>query len=98
MATATKRKAKQGFFKTMKPKSCPDVDAAAEFYDEIKRDRSGMSKKEAEAKQSLIEVMLKRKLRSYKTPDGLIVTLLSKSNVVTSKEKTEEQESSNGEV
>jgi hypothetical protein len=49
--------------------------------------RTKLSKQEHEAKDALIDEMLKAKLTKYETPDGLIVTALNKSNVEVKKKK-----------
>jgi hypothetical protein len=81
------KKVRQGRLKGMEPKRIEAVDTAAERYYEVMMKRTKLSKQEHEAKDALIDEMLKAKLTKYETPDGLIVTALNKSNVEVKKKK-----------
>ena len=72
---------KQARLEGMQPESLPDLDAAAEDYDAEMRKRVRQSAKEKDAKVALIELLLKHKLSSYETPDGLIVIATTKNGV-----------------
>jgi hypothetical protein len=93
MATKTKRKpakkakakAKQPFLEGMEPPRIKAIDEAAEIYHDAKMDRVKLSKDEDEAKDNLIDLMKQHDIALYETPDGLIVSLLNKSNVKTKK-------------
>lgn len=78
---ATKKRAKQGHLNGMEPETIREVEDAADVYYEHKNTRIAASKEEKATKINLIEVMLKNKLTSYTTADGLIVNFLSKSEV-----------------
>ncbi len=75
------RKPKQGFLDGMEPPHFPDIDDAAEIYDQIMRERAALSKQEDEAKQNLIDKMSEHGIDVYTTPDGIIVQVTSKKNV-----------------
>lgn len=74
----------------LEPDSHKDIDAAADHYYETMMERVGMSKEEDEAKTALIEKMKEHGCDRYETPDGLVVTVLNKSNLKCKKKKDEE--------
>lgn len=74
-------RAKQGYIDGMEPPSHKDVDHAAENYFEVMRERCKLSKEEDEKKTALIEKMKEHGIDRYETPDGLVVTVTSKTNV-----------------
>lgn len=80
-ATTRPSRAKQGFLPEMEPPSHKDVDAAADNYYEVMMERTRLSKEEDEKKTYLIEKMREHGIERYVTPDGLVVTVSSKSNV-----------------
>lgn len=87
---------------TMEPESIPDLDAAAETYDEAKNQRVKKTLKEREAKDSLLEKMIEYNLERHVTPDGLVVTVTGKKNVRTERVEEaaegEQEESGNGDA
>lgn len=88
MPTATKKRPKRGKqlrFEGMEPPSVPALDDAAETYYEAIQHRVRLSREEKDAKINLIEKMKENGVDRYETPDGLIVTVLSKSNVACKK-------------
>lgn len=88
-----KRRAKQGHLDGMAPPSIPALDDAADTYYEAMQERCRLSKDEDEAKDNLIDKMKEEGMDRYETPDGLVVTVLNKSNVKCKRKKEE----SNGE-
>lgn len=84
MAEKTKNRPKRQkatFLPGMEPPSVPELDNAADAYYEAKTDRQAKTEVEKNAKTNLIEKMVAEKLTRYETPNGLVVDLLSKSNV-----------------
>lgn len=77
------RKAKSGggalFDNRKKPVKA--IDQAAEVYFRAVRDRLPYTKAEKEAKDTLIELMVKHRLHLYKTVDGKEVSLTDSHNV-----------------
>lgn len=94
-------RAKTKTIPTMEPESIPDLDDAAETYDEAKNQRVKKTAKEKEAKQNLLDKMAEHGLERYITPDGLVVTVTGKKNVRTERQEeatgTEDVEASDGE-
>ncbi len=88
-------KAKQGFLPDMEPERLPVLDEAAEVYYDAMLERVALSNKEAEAKDSLIEKMIELGKASYTTPDGLVITATSKTNVAV-KKKDDKKENEDG--
>lgn len=85
---------------TMESESIPDLDAAADTYDEAKNQRIKKTKKETEAKVNLLDKMAEHGLERHVTPDGLVVTVTGKKNVRTERVEEaaeDEQESGDGE-
>jgi hypothetical protein len=78
---ATKKKPRQQRIPGTEEPSVPAIDQAAETYYDAKNARIKLSEEEKEAKESLIEVMLKEGLTRYITADGLVVDITNKSNV-----------------
>ena len=98
MATKTKRgrKPKQGYLDpSMEPESIPELDQAAEIYYDAMQARCKLSKEEDEAKNALIDCMKSHKTKLYTTADGLVVSVVDKSNV---KCKRKADAESNGEA
>jgi len=92
MATKTrKRKARQGHLEGLEPPSVRAIDDAAETYYETMQERCKLSKEEDEAKDNLIDKMKENQLDRYETPDGLVITITSKSNVKAKKKKDVEE-------
>lgn len=95
MATKTRKprpkRGKQLRIEGMEPESIPEIDQAAEIYHARKLERCAMSKEEDEAKDNLIDAMLKAGVTKYETPDGLTVEVTSKSNVKTRRKNQEEE-------
>lgn len=81
MAKRRGARAKQGHLDGMEPPSNKKVDAAAADYFEVMQDRLKLTKEEKEAKTNLIETMKAEGFERYETPDGLVVTVTSKSGV-----------------
>ena len=75
----------------MEPPSIPELDGAAEIYDERKMERVALSKKEDEAKDALIDMMKEHKLTRYETPSGITVEVTAKANVTTKRKKDAEE-------
>lgn len=90
MATKT-RKPKSGFLPGMEPPRIKAIDDAAETYYEVMMDRCKLSKEEDEAKDNLIDKMKEHGMARYETPDGLVVTVVNKSNVKCKKRKDVEE-------
>ena len=91
-ATVKKAKAKQTALPGLENRDIPEIEEAAERYRDIRDDRIAMSRDEAEAKQSLIEVMKKHNRTVY-THNGLSVTLEEIDNVkVKAAKKADEEE------
>lgn len=74
MATATKaRKKKQKRIPGTEEERIKEIDDAADDYVECRDKRMGLTEKEKEAKNRLIDVMKRHKLSVYKG-DGFVVT------------------------
>lgn len=71
------------------PERVKELDEAADTYYEAMQDRVRHSKSEAEAKDSLIECMLKHKVTRYEN-DHFTVTATSKTNVAVKPKKAED--------
>ncbi len=104
MATRTKkprtktRRPKQPFLgEEVAEPSIPALDNAADNYYDAMMDRVKLSKEEDEAKDNLIDKMKEHGLERYVTGDGLVVSVLNKSNVKCKKRKDAEP-SENGEA
>ena len=89
MAKKRKPKPKQGHLEGMDPPSVRAIDDAAETYYETMQERCKLSKDEDEAKDNLIDKMKEAGFDRYETPDGLVVTITSKSNVKAKRKKDE---------
>ena len=76
----------------MEPDHIPELTEAAEAYDRAKKARMKKTEVEKETKDSLLEKMLKHKLTSYETPDGLKVVVTEKNNVRTEAPSSEEED------
>lgn len=91
MAEATeapkRKRLKQGHLPQMEPPSIPALDAAALIYYDAMQERVRLSKAEDEAKDNLIDKMKGNLIELYKTPDGLVVSVVNKSNVRVQKHK-----------
>lgn len=85
-------KLKQQFLDGMAPPSVPELDDAAEAYFDSKKERQELSQDEKDKKVSLIEKMVAHGLTRYESRDGLIVDLLSKSNVTCKRKGDSEEE------
>lgn len=81
----------------MEPESIPDLDQAAETYDEAKTQRMKKTQKEKEAKESLLEKMIEHGLERHVTPDGLVVTVTGKKNVRTDRLEEDKKEGGDAE-
>lgn len=92
MAKARTKKPKQGYLPEMDPPRNRAVDAAAETYFDTMQERCKLSKEEDEAKDNLIDKMKESGMDRYETPDGLVVTVTSKSNVKVKRKGTGEEE------
>jgi hypothetical protein len=86
--TATKKarktrekRPKQQFLDGMEPPRIKAIDDAADTYYSAMLERQRLTKEEDDAKINLLEKMKEQGLDRYETPDGLIVVVLSKSNV-----------------
>jgi hypothetical protein len=78
---AKKKRTKPGFLPGMEPPVIEVLEDAADIYYQRMRDRCELSKDEDAAKKSLIEKMHKEGLAKYRTSEGLLVEVTSKSNV-----------------
>ena len=85
-------KQKQGFLKGMRPRSIRALDDATENYYEAMQARLPYTKKEAEAKDNLIEKLIEHKVDRYETPDGLVATRTSKATVAVKRKKEENED------
>ncbi len=97
MAKARTRRPKKTYLPDMEPESIPELDSAADIYYDAMQERVRLSKEEDEAKDNLIDKMKEHGLTLYETREGLIVSILNKSNV-RCKRKKEASEESNGEA
>ena len=95
---ARKAKAKQGRLDGMEPESIREIDDAAENYFDVMQDRCKLSKEEDEAKDALIDKMKENRLDRYETPDGLIVSVTSKSNVRCKRKVASGEENGDGDT
>lgn len=80
---------------TERPNKVKDVDEAAEAYVEVRDKRMALTKKEAEKKSALIEVMKKHNLTAYEDLDAdpqLLVTVIEGKVDVKVKALGEEEE------
>ena len=68
---------KQQALKGMEPIDIPDLTVAAEAYDDAMQERVRLTKEETEAQDALLAAMRKHKRQNYRTPGGLIATLVS---------------------
>ena len=92
MAKQKKADAEQGYLPGQEPPRIKAIDQAAKVYHNAKKERMGLSEEEDQAKDNLIDKMKEHDLQYYETPDGMIVTLTSTSNVKTKlKHKGEEE-------
>lgn len=80
-------KPKQGHLPGLEPPRIKAIDDAAETYFEVMTDRCKLSKEEDEAKDNLIDCMLKAGQTRYVTADGLTVDVTNKSNVKVKRRK-----------
>ena len=87
---AKTKKPRQKHLPGLKPPSIPALDEAAETYYEVMIERCKLSKDEDAAKDNLIDRMKQHDVERYETPDGLVVTLTSKSNVRAKRKNVEE--------
>jgi tRNA C32,U32 (ribose-2'-O)-methylase TrmJ len=98
MATKTKAKSrtKKQYLPGLEPPSHKDVDGAAETYYDAMMERTKLSKEESEAMDNLVELMTKHGITHYETPDGLVISVLSKTKAKVKKKKDVAE--SNGEA
>jgi hypothetical protein len=87
-----RKRVKQGFIPGTEPPLIREIDDAAETYYEAMMERVKLSKDEDEAKQNLIDKMVKHDIERYETPDGLVITVTNKKNV-----KAKKKHDDNGE-
>lgn len=73
---------KQQHLDGMAPPSIPDIDAAAESYADLRDQRMALLQREVAAKQSLLGLMKQHKQSTYRTADGIDVTVESKEETV----------------
>lgn len=95
MAAKAKKPKQQFLSSEMEPPRIKEIDSAADIYYDVMTDRCRLSKDEDEAKTNLIEKMKAHGLDLYETPDGLVVSILNKSNAKVKKKQDAEE---NGEV
>jgi hypothetical protein len=87
-----RKRVKQEFIPGTEPPRVREIDDAAETYYEAMMERVKLSKDEDEAKQNLIDKMVKHDIERYETPDGLVITVTNKKNV-----KAKKKNDDNGE-
>ena len=84
---------RQGHLAGLEPPRIKKIDDAAEVYYDVMTARCKLTKEEDEAKDNLIDKMKEHQVDRYETPDGLVVTVTSKSNV-----KVKRKENGGGEL
>lgn len=79
----------------MEPPHIPEIDIAADEYYEAMENRQKFLKDEVACKENLLTKMKNNGQTRYKTPDGLIVVVLSK-DVIKCKKKKDKELTLNG--
>lgn len=74
---------KQQYFEGMEPPRIEELDKAAETYHAAKTQRMEFTEEEKLRKDILTHLMQQHDLKRYETPEGLVVTRITKSNVKT---------------
>lgn len=97
MAKTAKKKPKQSYLPDLEPPSVPEIDDAADKFFDLAREKAKVQEEEDEAKERLIEVMRKHRLKRYETPEGKVVTVAETSKFKVKVEQTYKPEESNGE-
>lgn len=95
-AKKLKKKPKQSYLPDLEPPSIPEIDEAADAFFDLAREKAKVQKEEDEAKEKLIEVMKKNKLKRYETPDGKVVTVAETSKSKVKVEQVYHPEDANG--
>lgn len=72
----SKSKPKQESFEGMEPVEIAEVTKAAEVYVDARDERMQLTEQEVEKQELLVTAMKKHGLDKYRTPDGLLVTLV----------------------
>lgn len=77
MAKTRKRpeKTRQTYLNGMESPRLPEVDDAADNYFDLAKEKAKVQEEEDEAKEKLIELMRKHKLKRYETEGGKVVTV-----------------------
>ena len=91
------RRPRQGYLPDMEPPSIPALDEAADDYYETVEERHRLTIRQSELEGVLIDTMRQHSLDRYETRDGLVVSVLNKSNVKC-KKKPDKDPSSNGDA
>ena len=86
-----RKKASQEALPGMERRDLPEIEQAADRYREVRDERCALSKRESEAKATLIQLM-QQKGRSYYSYNGLIIQLSNQANVkVKSKDEDDDE-------
>lgn len=102
MAVKTKKrkprtKERQGYLPGTEPPRIKAIDDAAETYYDVMMDRTKLSKEEHEAMDNLVEKMKEHGTDRYETPEGLVVTAISKTKCSVKRKKDEPSTNGDGE-
>jgi hypothetical protein len=87
-----KRKAKQRHLPGLEPPSIPKIDKLADTYVEHRNSRMAKLEEETAAKDLLWAAMIEAGLKSYETPDGMVVEILSEEKIKVKKKKPESED------
>jgi len=89
MAKRRRKKTKQGYLDGIEPPSIKEIDEAAEEFYDAKLELKELKEKSDGARDKLVELLQANQLETYKTPEGILVSLKEGKSRVTAKKQTD---------